>query len=633
MGNQDETVLARLRRYRGFCPERYVAAKTRLFNDYLRGSGLSALVIGVSGGVDSALTLAIAARAAQEPNSPIKKIIAALLPYYISAGTTGQSEATSRGEEVVRAVQAGYKGGAVIESRLVDLSEPFKSMKQTVDSAFEQEGDDWAAGQLVSYLRTPALFYLTSLLTQQGFPALLVGTTNRDEGGYIGYFGKAADAMVDLQLISDLHKSEVYSASAHLGVPQSVLDVAPTGDIYDGRNDEELIGVPYDYIELYSLLLSLPDSVERVQLEQMLRAGNNIEDCGLSQTSNKFAEYAARLDKLNRQNSHKYVSGSAAVHLDVMERAVPGGWRKDLDEAQLKSGMAGGKFVNIFQMPEGVLEKIRENTALSAQNISTDKSAKTYANQTKLTPLASFGESAFVVDDVFAKSECTDFTAVLDKLDWQPVGLNGMLKDYKPGDPIGSYRASLFNEDLAHCIFARLLLCKDFPRLRLMQDDTPADWDEAPVWRATAVNPLMRFIKYQEGGLLVPHYDAPFDYYDGKRTLMSLVLYLTEVDSTKGGATRFILDPQINLPLSERIYEDWDRLANPEEIITAVSPRAGAALILDHRVLHDGEALQAGANKIIMRTDVVFERCGLAPKRAPGVSKPLGMPERAGYDA
>lgn len=628
MGNQDTQVLARLRRYRGFDPERYVAAKARLLNDYLKGSGLSALVIGVSGGVDSALTLAIAVQAAQVAGSPIKKIVAALLPYYIEAGTTGQTEATSRGQEVVQAIKAKHGSGSqpdslkefLIDTVLVDLTGPFESMKDTVDSAFGQVGDEWAAGQLVSYLRTPALFYLTSLLTQQGHPALLVGTTNRDEGGYIGYFGKAADAMVDLQLISDLHKSEVYSASRYLGVPRSVLEVAPTGDIYDGRNDEELIAVPYDYIELYSLLLALPDAIERERLEKQL-------------SSREFAEYAARLDKLNRQNGHKYVSGSAAVHLDVMERAVPGGWRQELDPEQLKSGMAGGKFVNVFEMPPGVLEKIRQAT--SHIEIGANVQAGDVAHCIDIpsrTEIASFNDSAFVMENLFSRQECQDFTVVLDKLNWVPVGLNGMLKDYKPGDPIGSYRASLFNEDLAHSLFQRLLLCPDFPRLRIMQDDTPADWEGAPVWRATAVNPLMRFIKYEEGGLLVPHYDAPFDYYDGKRTLMSMVLYLTEVDSTKGGATRFVLDRQVSLPLSERIYEDWQRLAGADEILASVSPRAGAALLLDHRVLHDSQPLQAGANKIIMRTDIVFERCGLPPRRMPGISKPLGMPERAGYD-
>ena len=116
-----------------------------------------------------------------------------------------------------------------------------------------------------------------------------------------------------------------------------------------------------------------------------------------------------------------------------------------------------------------------------------------------------------------------------------------------------------------------------------------------------------------------------------RSTLMSMVLYLTQSKPEDGGATRFILEPQVDIPPDQRNYEDWKREAGPEEIVAIASPGAGDALFLDHRVLHDGQLLNAG-RKIIMRTDVIFERCGLPPRRKPGVSKPLGMPERQGYD-
>ena len=77
------------------------------------------------------------------------------------------------------------------------------------------------------------------------------------QGGYIGFFGKASDGMVDIQLISDLHKSEVHALARHLDVPASVIAAVPTGDVFDGRTDEEMIGASYDFIELYMLVLAL----------------------------------------------------------------------------------------------------------------------------------------------------------------------------------------------------------------------------------------------------------------------------------------------------------------------------------------------------------------------------------------
>lgn len=248
-------ILSTLRAKRQFNIEKCVQAKTILLNDYMRQSKLKACIVGVSGGIDSAATLALIWKAAQEKDSPIERIIAVLMPMFVSEGATNQDVALMRGREVADAFNA--------QAVCVDLSSSHTELKNVVDSAVGIHGDAWAAGQLVSYLRTPALFYLTSLLTQEGFPAIVCGTTNRDEGGYIGYFGKAADGMVDLQLISDLHKSEIFAISEFLGVPDSILSAAPTGDIYDGRTDEQLIGVPYDFIELYTLYLTIKDKDEK----------------------------------------------------------------------------------------------------------------------------------------------------------------------------------------------------------------------------------------------------------------------------------------------------------------------------------------------------------------------------------
>jgi hypothetical protein len=185
-----------------------------------------------------------------------------------------------------------------------------------------------------------------------------------------------------------------------------------------------------------------------------------------------------------------------------------------------------------------------------------------------------------------------------------------MRKDFCPEtDPIGSWRATAYDPVFARTLWNRIGGALGSPRI--LEASTPTDWDGTRVWRAVGVNPLLRFIRYRQGGALIPHYDAPFVYHEGRRTLVSLILYLDPGDG--GGATRFIRDPQALLPVSERNLEDWPRFAAEEEVLLAVPPEAGMCLALDHRLLHDSEALSGTAEKIILRTDVVFERCGAVP--------------------
>ena len=150
-----------------------------------------------------------------------------------------------------------------------------------------------------------------NLLLPFFFPSLVVGTTNRDEGAYLGFFGKASDGMVDVQPISDLHKSEVYAIARELDVPQVVIDAPPSGNVFDGRIDEEMIGAPYWFVELYLLarereldLDGLIDGSERPAYERWRNA----------------------IERQHQKNAHKYRVGSPAIHLDVLPRSVPGGW-------------------------------------------------------------------------------------------------------------------------------------------------------------------------------------------------------------------------------------------------------------------------------------------------------------------
>ena len=202
--------------------------------------------------------------------------------------------------------------------------------------------------------------------------------------------------------------------------------------------------------------------------------------------------------------------------------------------------------------------------------------------------------------------------------DWLPVGDTGFAD--KSYDEIGSYRLSNFNPSWA------AILWQQFQNAGLLIQSREFNWYDKtdafddttvinnvvqkPVWEPTGINPLFRFIRYKDKGKLVAHYDAPYVQDSENRSLMSLVIYLTpgNSDDTRG-STRFVKDSQLWTPVDKMNFDDWDRCADPSEVLEYVNPTMGDALLFDHRLLHDSEPLDStDREKIIIRTDIMFRR-------------------------
>lgn len=302
-----KNLVENLRKEKNFVAKDYIEQKANLLNAYMSKFNLKSCVVAVSGGIDSAVVLALVNYASKIENSPIKKIVPLLLPIKKSIGVTNQDKATSRGVELCKVLG--------LKPHIIDLSDINQLIRNTLESEIGITGQAWAIGQLGPYSRTPVLYYTTSLLCQEGLNAVICGTTNRDEGTYLGYIGKASDGMVDLQLISDIHKSEVYKVAKELEVPKSIIEVTPSGDMYDNRSDEMVFGAPYDFVEYYLNYINF----EEDKKEKIFSS--------LSQEAKKqFELYASNLENLHRYNLHKYMSKSPAIHLDLWDSSAKGGW-------------------------------------------------------------------------------------------------------------------------------------------------------------------------------------------------------------------------------------------------------------------------------------------------------------------
>jgi NAD+ synthase (glutamine-hydrolysing) len=273
--------LSAVRAGRNFIPAAWVDAKVKLLNDFLARSGLSGIVVNVSGGVDSAVSIALAKRASLVPGSPLKRVVGILQPIHSTASIQ------DRGADLCRALD--------IEVIRVDQTAVYDLLAPIVEGALGvADPPSFARGQLRSYMRTPVAYYVCQLLSVTGNPAVVLGTGNFDEDGYLYYFCKAGDGTTDIQLIHDLHKSEVFAVAKEIGVIESILVAPPSADLWEGQTDEDELGFPYDFAELFVELTNDESVGEWIAT---LDAENRAQ----------WESWSEKIRAVHRRNSHKAV--------------------------------------------------------------------------------------------------------------------------------------------------------------------------------------------------------------------------------------------------------------------------------------------------------------------------------------
>jgi len=209
------------------------------------------LVVGLSGGLDSAVIAHLIKRAF--PNDSL----AVIMP--IKSNPDDLIDA----DKVVET--------ADIKHATIDLTTVHTSMLQTIEeeinktSTWHEENDRIADANLRARLRMSTLYTVAN-----NYEYLVVGTDNKAEW-YTGYFTKYGDGGVDIQPIIDLTKTEVRELARYLGVPSSVIDKKPSADLWTGQTDEDEMGTSYDKIDAYLRDEEIPAKDKEI-IEKMHRS-------------------------------------------------------------------------------------------------------------------------------------------------------------------------------------------------------------------------------------------------------------------------------------------------------------------------------------------------------------------------
>ncbi|WP_445385660.1 NAD(+) synthase [Robiginitalea sp. IMCC44478] len=197
--------------------------------DYATDAEMKGFVVGVSGGIDSALTSTLCAMTGME-------VLCLEMPIHQSKNQV------TRAANHIFWLKQQYPN---VRSEWIDLTPVFDELIEAFPDVEDEED------RLMSLANTRARVRMTSLYYFAALKRLLVaGTGNKVEDFGVGFYTKYGDGGVDLSPIADLLKTEVYALAEHLGINEEILKAPPTDGLWgDDRTDEDQIGASYPELE------------------------------------------------------------------------------------------------------------------------------------------------------------------------------------------------------------------------------------------------------------------------------------------------------------------------------------------------------------------------------------------------
>jgi len=187
----------------------------------LWSSGRSRIVIGISGGIDSAVAAGLSAKAIGGEN-----VYGYMLPSDVTL-----NEDIEDGEALCKKFKINF---SVV---------PIKEIQKAFETLPGYQETDYLRGNLMARIRMTTLYYFANRDN-----ALVCGTSNRSEY-LLGYSTKHGDDSADIQPILHLLKKDVRKVASEIGVPEEIIDKKPSAGLYKGQSDEEELGFSYDTID------------------------------------------------------------------------------------------------------------------------------------------------------------------------------------------------------------------------------------------------------------------------------------------------------------------------------------------------------------------------------------------------
>ena len=194
--------------------------------DYSKKSGLNGFVVGVSGGIDSAVTSTLCAKTGLNTivlNMPIHQ----------------KSNQFDRSNEHINWLKNNFEN---VISYEINLTEVYDSFSNALPKSNQ---DELSMANLRSRIRMSNLYVFAS-----NKKYLVAGTGNKVEDFGVGFYTKYGDGGVDISPIADLLKSEVFKLADHLEIVSSIQKAKPTDGLWDDdRSDEDQLGATYEELE------------------------------------------------------------------------------------------------------------------------------------------------------------------------------------------------------------------------------------------------------------------------------------------------------------------------------------------------------------------------------------------------